>query len=221
MARPEGALPAGAASRRGFPSSELPMRAFSYLRFHKSPIFILVCHPNINILLLLPDLNRAVSQFPKIKLRGSMGQSITKMFMHIMFSTRNRLPLINRDIEQKLFRFLENKCRDLDSPPEIAGGYLDHVHILCDLSKKITLIDFMEKIKKQSSFWIKTKGSYYEHFYWNDGYSALSVSPSEVPRIVKLIENQSLIHEHISYKEELLKILDENGADYDQRFLWR
>lgn len=85
----------------------------------------------------------------------------------------------------------------------------------------MTLIKLLEDIKKGSSRWIKEQGSYFEQFFWQEGYAAVSVSPPELERVVEYVRNQKSVHRYLSYKEELLKFLEENNISYDERFLWR
>lgn len=116
-----------------------------------------------------------------------MGQSLVKNYVHIVFSTKHREPLIHPPVEEELHRYLGGLCNKLGSPVIKVGGYHDHIHILCMLSKKIALMKLMEELKSHSSKWIKTKGAGYENFYWQDGYGAFSVNPSEVDAVINYI----------------------------------
>src|SRR6478735_10620569 len=108
-----------------------------------------------------------------------MGQSLVKNYMHIVFSTKNREPLIHSSIEAELHSYLAGICNDLECQVLKIGGYDDHVHVLCMLSKKIALMKLVEELKSHSSKRIKTKGKEYAYFYWQDGYGAFSVNPTE------------------------------------------
>ena len=119
-----------------------------------------------------------------------MGQSLVKNYIHIVFSTKHREALIYPPVEAELHAYLGGICKKLDCPVLKVGGYTDHIHILCMLSKKIALMKLMEELKSHSSKWIKSKGPGYKHFYWQDGYGAFSVNPSEVDKVIAYIENQ-------------------------------
>jgi len=95
-----------------------------------------------------------------------MGQSLVKNYLHITFSTKYRQKLINEAIENELFQYIGGICKSLDCQPLIVGGYEDHVHILCMLSKKMTLMKLLEEVKSHSSKWIKTLGQEFARFYW-------------------------------------------------------
>ncbi len=100
------------------------------------------------------------------------------------------------------------------------GGYTDHIHILCMLSKKIALVKLLEDVKKSSSKWIKTKGLQYRNFYWQDGYGAFSVSPNQVDNVKNYIANQHEHHRRKSYQEEYRAFLKKYDVDYDERYVW-
>ena len=118
-----------------------------------------------------------------------MSQSLSKVYVHITFSTKNRYPFIDREIERRLWDYIGGICKTMECNPVRVGGHNDHIHICCLLSKKITQIKLLEEIKKESSKWIKTKGRQYEKFYWQDGYSIFSVNPSELEKVVEYMVN--------------------------------
>jgi len=149
-----------------------------------------------------------------------MPQSLSKVYVHITFSTKNRYPFIDSEIEQELWTYLGGTCKALGCNPIRVGGYNDHVHICCLLSKKITQVKLLEEIKKESSKWIKTKGGQYEDFYWQDGYGIFSVNPSEIETVVKYIENQHEHHKTRKFQEELVAFLKKYNIEYDEWYLW-
>lgn len=149
-----------------------------------------------------------------------MPQSLSKVYVHIIFSTKHRQNLIDENIEKSIFKYLGGICKGLDCNPVRVGGYKNHVHILCILSRKISQMKLMEELKKQSSKWIKTKGDNYCNFYWQDGYGIFSVNPTQVLDVVKYIENQKEHHKKNNFKEELLAFLKKYKIDYDERYLW-
>src|ERR1700748_2925212 len=113
-----------------------------------------------------------------------MGQSLVKNYIHIVFSTKHREPLIFPPYEAELHSYLAGICKNHDCQPIKIGGYTDHVHILCMLSKKIALMTLIEKIKTNSSKWMKTQDESLINFYWQDGYGGFSVNPSDVDNVI-------------------------------------
>ncbi len=149
-----------------------------------------------------------------------MPQSLSKVFVHITFSTKHRYPFIDENVKERLWGYLGGICRGLECNPIQIGGYDDHVHILCLLSKKITQIKLIEEVKKQSSKWIKTIDRSYSKFYWQDGYSIFSVNPSEINIIIDYIKNQKEHHRKRTYKNELISFLKKYQVSYNEQYLW-
>jgi len=100
------------------------------------------------------------------------------------------------------------------------GGYTDHIHILCMLSKKISLMKLLEEVKSHSSKWIKTKGPGYRNFYWQDGYGAFSVNPRGVDRVMAYIANQHEHHRRKNFQAEYREYLKKYKVEYDERYVW-
>jgi putative transposase len=149
-----------------------------------------------------------------------MPQSLSKIYVHITFSTKNHKPVIDDTIKASLFEYLGGICKGLDCNPVIVGGYRNHVHILCQLSRKISQMKLLEELKKQSSKWIKTKNSLYSDFYWQDGYGIFSVNPTELEIVVKYIINQEDHHTKITFQDEFRAFLKKYKVDYDERYVW-
>lgn len=149
-----------------------------------------------------------------------MGQLLVKNYLHIVFSTKHRSPLIHPPIEEELHSYLGGICNKLECHVLKVGGYTDHIHILCMLSKKIALVTLMEQLKSHSSKWIKTKGAGYEQFYWQDGYGAFSVKPSDVDKVVRYIVNQHEHHGKKYFQDEYRTVLEQYQVEYDERYVW-
>lgn len=149
-----------------------------------------------------------------------MGQSLVKNYLHIVFSTKHCEPLINERVENELHAYLGGICKRLDCPPIKVGGHCDHIHILCMLSKNITLVKLMTELKSNSSKWIKTKGDDLKSFFWQDGYGAFSVNPSEIEIVIKYISNQKEHHAQKTFQQEYRAFLKKYHVDFDERYVW-
>lgn len=149
-----------------------------------------------------------------------MPQSLTKVYVHLVFSTKYRQPLSDASIREELFAYLGGICQSLECHPVQAGGYRDHVHILCLLSKKIALMKLLEEVKKSSSRWIKTKGLAYKNFYWQDGYGAFSVNPAEIAVVIRYIKNQAIHHQKRDFQREFRAFFHKYQVEYDERYVW-
>lgn len=149
-----------------------------------------------------------------------MAQSLSKVYVHITFSTKNRQSLIDDNIKPLLFEYLGGICKGLECNPLRVGGYFDHVHIICLLSRKVAQMKLLEELKKQSSKWIKTKGQVYSNFYWQDGYGIFSVNPSETDVVVNYIINQMEHHKKVSFQDEFKAFLKKYKVEYDEKYVW-
>lgn len=149
-----------------------------------------------------------------------MGQSLVKNYVHIVFSTKHRQERIHPPVEEELHAYLGGICKKLECHPVKVGGYTDHIHILCMLSKKIALMKLVEEVKSHSSKWIKTKGEAYKDFYWQDGYGAFSVNPAEIDVVVKYIENQKEHHSGKTFQDEYRAFLKKYHVEYDEQYVW-
>jgi REP element-mobilizing transposase RayT len=149
-----------------------------------------------------------------------MGQSLVKNYIHIVYSTKYRQPLIHQPYEDELHGYLGGICKKLECQPIKIGGYTDHVHILCMLSKKIALMKLVEEVKSHSSKWIKTLDSSLQSFYWQDGYGAFSVNPAEVDSVITYIANQHEHHSKKTYQDEYRAFLKKYEIEYDERYVW-
>lgn len=148
-----------------------------------------------------------------------MSQSFSKFYSHIVFHTKNNVKFIREDIEDELYSYLGGILKNCKSIPFQIGGTSDHIHILCTLPRTMTLARIAEEIKKSSSKWIKTKGSHYRNFYWQDGYGGFSVGWSQIETVKRYISNQKQHHGKVNFIDEYKRLLDENGVEYDERYL--
>lgn len=155
-----------------------------------------------------------------------MPQSLTKVWVHIIFSTKNRFAyLTNLENRERLYEYLAGACKALNCPAVTIGGVADHVHILCAVSKTLTLSKLVEELKRSSSKWLKTFahsgfGDYMGLFYWQKGYGAFSVSKSAVEAVRNYIDNQVKHHKKITFQDEYRKLLKCYGIKYDERYVW-
>ena len=149
-----------------------------------------------------------------------MGQSLAKNYIHIVFSTKLRAPLIYPPFDNELYSYLGGICKNLECQPIKIGGHTDHVHILCMLSKKIALMKLIEEVKSHSSKWLKTKDKLLENFYWQDGYGAFSVTPSEVDKVIAYIANQNEHHKKLTFQDEYRAFLKRYNVEFDEKYVW-
>jgi putative transposase len=149
-----------------------------------------------------------------------MSQSLVKNLIHLVYSTKDRRPLITDSVRDGLFAYQAVVFKQWDSPALVIGGVEDHVHALFSLSKNHALKTIVEEVKKGSSKWIKTQGVSFQNFYWQTGYGAFSVSQSNVEAVIHYIETQAEHHKKLTFQDELRALYQRHGIAYDERYVW-
>jgi putative transposase len=149
-----------------------------------------------------------------------MPQSVSKVILHVIFSTKNREPCLDFDVRSRVHAYLATVCRDLGADFVRVGGVVDHVHIVTSLPRSISQAELIENIKKVSSKWIKTLDARYRGFFWQRGYGAFSVSPSQLEGVLRYIETQQEHHRTRTFQEEHRELLRRHGVDFDERYIW-
>ena len=150
-----------------------------------------------------------------------MPQSLSKMYVHIVFHTKTDHTIIRNQDKPDLYAYIGSIINDNGSIPIIMNGTDNHIHILCILSKNISLAKLTEEIKRNSSRWMTKYDAYYKKFAWQGGYAGFSVSPSLVDNTKEYIENQEAHHKKVTYKEELMALLKKHDIEYNEEYLFR
>lgn len=149
-----------------------------------------------------------------------MPQSLSSVFVHLVFSTKHRESFITPAIDAELQKYTASIFRALKSPSLAIDGATDHVHILFSLGRVITIADLVEEVKTESSKWIKTKGSESKSFHWQTGYGAFSIGQSNVATLKHYILGQKKHHQRVTFQDEYRKFLEAYGIDYEERYVW-
>ena len=149
-----------------------------------------------------------------------MAQTLTRLLVHVVFSTHDRRNLITPEIEPTLHSYLAGTCRNMESPSLAVNGTENHIHLLISLSKNIALADLLMNVKKDSSKWTKTQGHDHRDFHWQDGYGGFSVGESQVPTVIEYIRTQKEHHEQMFIEDELIKLAQRYGVQYDPKYIW-
>jgi REP element-mobilizing transposase RayT len=149
-----------------------------------------------------------------------MAQSLSKNYVHIVFSTKNREPLIDNSFEDQLYSYIAAIAKNHESPCIQIGGFDDHIHVLCDLSRKIALMTLVQKIKSNSSLFIKSNQSNLGHFNWQGGYGAFSVGQNELDNVSKYIKNQREHHKTETFQNEMRRFYKHYQIPINEKYVW-
>jgi putative transposase len=145
-------------------------------------------------------------------------QSLAKILVHVIFSTKNREPVIPREIRPKLHAYIGGILENLRCPSLQTGGTADHVHVVLSLARTHSLADVVEEVKKSYSKWLKQQGV--DSFFWQAGYGAFSIGESQLPALISYVAQQEQHHQHLSFQEEFRRLLQRYGLAYDERYVW-
>jgi len=150
-----------------------------------------------------------------------MPQSLSAVYIHLVFSTKDRRPLL-RDKSQRdlLHAYLGSISKELDCPPILVGGTEDHVHLLCRLARTITQAEWVKELKRVSNLWLKKQGREFADFEWQGGYADFSVSRSNLEQVKRYIAGQEEHHFKKGVQDELRTLLRKHEIEWDERYVW-
>ena len=150
-----------------------------------------------------------------------MPQSLARVILHVVFSTKNRVPFLKQpELRRRLHAYMAGVLQNGGCEPILINSGEDHVHILCNLSRTVTIAYLVEVAKKTPSKWMKEQGSPYQDFSWQGGYGAFSVSQSNVDQVRTYIANQEEHHRNMSFKDEFRTLCRKHGVEIDERYVW-
>jgi len=150
-----------------------------------------------------------------------MPQSLAKILVHTLFSTKERRPFL-RDLtlRQELHCYLGGILRNQDCQSIIVGGVADHVHLLASLSRTCQPAEMVKEVKRGSSLWIKERDGLLRDFAWQNGYGMFSIGFSQLEEVRQYIAGQEEHHREVSFQEEFRRFLRRYEVEYDERYVW-
>jgi putative transposase len=151
--------------------------------------------------------------------RKAMPQSFGSLYFHLIFSTRNRIPLISDEMQPRLFEYLGGILRNQKGQLMAAGGIEDHIHLLVSLSRQASIADTLRDLKSNSSGWIHDAFADRRSFAWQTGYGAFSVSYSALDSVRFYLANQKAHHQKQTFQDEFRAILKLHALEYDERYV--
>lgn len=149
-----------------------------------------------------------------------MSQSLAKIYVHAVFSTKHREPALHDVWRDELFVVLGGAANNLGCQSLLVGGVADHVHLLFQLGRTITLADAVGKIQSTSSLWVNQTRGLPEAFHWQSGYAAFSVGQAQVADLREYIRRQPEHHQKQSFQDEVRAWLKRYEEGWDERYLW-
>jgi REP element-mobilizing transposase RayT len=149
-----------------------------------------------------------------------MANTYTALHYHIVFSTKNRQPLIGPELRERICGFLGAIARENKATALCIGGTADHIHLLVMVPAAVALSKMVQLLKGGSSKWIHETFPQVPNFAWQDGYGAFTVSKSQIPEVIRYIKGQQEHHRARTFQEEYLDFLEKHQIEYDKRYVW-
>lgn len=150
-----------------------------------------------------------------------MPHSYNAIYIHVVFSTKDRTPQIDPVLEERLFPYIGGILRELNGKLLNINGVEDHLHLLVSMPPAASTAQIVGKVKGCSSKWIHETFPERARFEWQRGYGAFSVSQSQLATVARYIERQKIHHANVSFRDEFTRLLNRHGIRVDERFLWR
>ena len=150
-----------------------------------------------------------------------MAGTFTFLGIHFVFSTKNRIPTISNDINDRLCAYIGGITKELGGILIEINTMPEHIHFYVYMSKTISVSKFMEIVKANSSKWIHVTFPEKKDFGWQDGYGAFSVSKSSEKQVIQYIRDQQSHHRKISFQEEFVGFLNKYNIEYDEKYIWK
>ena len=149
-----------------------------------------------------------------------MPQSLSYLLTHIVFSTKDRTPVLDATVRTALHAYLATVARTVECECFRVGGVADHVHLAVRLSRTLTMAKLIEELKTSSSKWLKIQSPALASFAWQRGYGAFSVGPSDLNALLHYIDTQEEHHRARTFQDEYRAFLTKYGIEYDERYVW-
>ena len=150
-----------------------------------------------------------------------MANTYTQIHLHVVFAVQNRQSLIRSEWKDSLFKYLTGIIKNYGHRVLQINGMPDHVHILFGMRPTQSLSDLIQQVKQDSSQWINKQGFVKGRFSWQSGYGAFSYSKSQIPQVVKYIQNQEEHHRNKSFREEYLEFLKAFEVDFNEAYVFK
>lgn len=145
-----------------------------------------------------------------------MSHSYVKNILHVIFSTKERQRLISRDLQARLWLYIAGICKNRGILLNAIGGTDDHIHLLIEIPATLPLSEAMAAIKANSSRWANDEGA---DFAWQEGYAAFSVSESDVPAVMRYIQDQEAHHKMVTFDVEFIELLNQQHVKFDPKYV--
>ena len=149
-----------------------------------------------------------------------MPQALAKIYLHLIFSTKNRERSLPDDVRDDLHSYMGGILHGLGCSPIEINTEPDHAHVLFVMTRTETISNVVGQLKKSSNDWLRNRDPQFRHFYWQGGYGVFSVSQSAVEEVRQYIRDQREHHKQVSFQDEFRTFLKRYEMEFDERYVW-
>lgn len=146
--------------------------------------------------------------------------SFTKLYAHVVFTPKGRNSLLSESLSENIHKYIYGILVEKKCYPVAINGMKDHIHLLFGFPPKTSIEDLIRDVKRSSSLFINQKINTYLKFSWQEGYGAFTVSYRELDHVFKYVLNQKEHHSKVSFKDEFIKLLKDEGCEFDPKYLF-
>ncbi len=150
-----------------------------------------------------------------------MAGTFTQLHIQIVFAVKYREALLEDSWKKELFKYMSGVIQNKGQKVLQINGVDDHIHILIGMHPTTSLSNLIRDVKRASALWVNDRGLAKKRFAWQEGFGAFSYKKSDVPALIRYIQNQEEHHRKCFFQEEYLKLLNEFEIDYDERFIFK
>ncbi len=150
-----------------------------------------------------------------------MPHSFHRLLVHVVFSTKDRIPCMDAELRSALFPYMGGIVREMGCTPCLINGTEDHVHSLIDLRADVSVAECVRVVKANSSRWVHERWRRRREFAWQTGYGAFTVAASNEDAVFEYIRKQEEHHRSISFQDEFVALLRKHRVPFDDKFLWK
>lgn len=150
-----------------------------------------------------------------------MSQSLSRVWLHLVFSTKDRKAYLQSEtFRDEMFRMLNYEVEQTGCVALYTGGWIDHVHIVCGMSRTLSISKLVESVKTETSKWAKKAPHSQSTFSWQAGYGVFSVSQSNLEDVLKYVREQRKHHQVMSFQDEYRILCAKHEVEFDERYVW-
>lgn len=150
-----------------------------------------------------------------------MAHTYYQNYYHIVWSTKERMPLIPQESKDRVFEYVFGAMKSAGCAPLVVGGMTDHIHILAEVPPKYAVSEIIREVKVCTSKWVSSTILSCGQFAWQEGFGSFTVSASKKDIIFRYIHNQEMHHQSKTFKEEFIELLNMHSVKFDEKYLWR